>query len=321
MKQSRFPIDLFNGDADGICALQQLRLHTPRNSELISGVKRDINLLARVPSGRDAQITVLDISLDRNRSDLLRLLDDGAEIDYFDHHHAGAIPDHRNLRANIDTSAKCCTSLLVDRHLGGAHRLWAITGAFGDNLFEAAHTAAPDTLDATDLAQLRELGTLLNYNGYGVTVEDLHFHPVALYRALAPFDDPFRFIAEREEFSILQQGFRDDMAQVSGLRAEVETPEALLLILPDTRWSRRISGVYGNELARRHPERAHVLATEMSDGSYRISVRAPLTRKEGAERLCMAFPGGGGRAAAAGINALPASEFPRFAEAFRNHWR
>ncbi|RUM38930.1 MAG: acetyltransferase, partial [Desulfobulbus sp.] len=38
--------DVFNGDADGICALHQLRLHDPRpDAHLVTGVKRDICLL------------------------------------------------------------------------------------------------------------------------------------------------------------------------------------------------------------------------------------------------------------------------------------
>ena len=36
--------DVFNGDADGICALLQLRLAAPADSTLITGVKRDIDL-------------------------------------------------------------------------------------------------------------------------------------------------------------------------------------------------------------------------------------------------------------------------------------
>ena len=40
--------DVFNGDADGICALLQLRLAEPREAQLVTGVKRDINLLSRV---------------------------------------------------------------------------------------------------------------------------------------------------------------------------------------------------------------------------------------------------------------------------------
>ncbi|HZV66950.1 MAG TPA: hypothetical protein VFG03_18780, partial [Telluria sp.] len=41
--------DVFNGDADGICALHQLRLAQPAETRLITGVKRDIALLDRLP--------------------------------------------------------------------------------------------------------------------------------------------------------------------------------------------------------------------------------------------------------------------------------
>ena len=40
--------DVFNGDADGICALVQLRQIDPRDATLITGVKRDIQLLRQV---------------------------------------------------------------------------------------------------------------------------------------------------------------------------------------------------------------------------------------------------------------------------------
>ena len=40
--------DVFNGDADGLCALHQLRLAAPVDSVLVTGAKRDIALLQRV---------------------------------------------------------------------------------------------------------------------------------------------------------------------------------------------------------------------------------------------------------------------------------
>ncbi len=43
--------DVFNGDADGLCALHQLRLAKPAAAELITGVKSDIALLHRVHAG------------------------------------------------------------------------------------------------------------------------------------------------------------------------------------------------------------------------------------------------------------------------------
>jgi len=62
--------DIFNGDADGICALQQLRLEEPRASVLVTGVKRDVRLLERVNAAAGDELTVLDISLRANATDL-----------------------------------------------------------------------------------------------------------------------------------------------------------------------------------------------------------------------------------------------------------
>ena len=67
-------IDVFNGDADGICALHQLRLANPVESTLVTGVKRDISLLKQVKAEEGDRVTVLDISLDKNRDDLVRVL-------------------------------------------------------------------------------------------------------------------------------------------------------------------------------------------------------------------------------------------------------
>src|SRR6185437_6344566 len=126
--------DVFNGDADGICSLHQLRLADPLDSELVTGLKRDIALLDSVPARSGDVVTVLDVSLDRNRAGLLALLDRGVHVRYFDHHHAGDIPRHPRLEAAIDVSRDACTSALVDRHLGGRFRAWAVVGAFGDDL-------------------------------------------------------------------------------------------------------------------------------------------------------------------------------------------
>lgn len=76
--------DVFNGDADVICALHQLRLAQPRESTLVTGVKRDIRLLERVGAQAGDSVTVLDVSLDRNRPALLELLARGVDIEYFD---------------------------------------------------------------------------------------------------------------------------------------------------------------------------------------------------------------------------------------------
>lgn len=94
--------DIFNGDADGICALLQLRLAEPRDAQLVTGVKRDINLLSQVQAEQGDRLTVLDISLDKNRDDLRRVLKAGAEVFYVDHHFAGEVPASASLKSMIN---------------------------------------------------------------------------------------------------------------------------------------------------------------------------------------------------------------------------
>ena len=84
--------DIFNGDADGICALHQLRLEEPRDAQRVTGVKRDVTLLERVDAAAGDEITVLDISMKTNASALAKLLGRGVTCRYFDHHAAGVIP-------------------------------------------------------------------------------------------------------------------------------------------------------------------------------------------------------------------------------------
>jgi len=314
-------IDVFNGDADGLCALHQLRLAEPVESELVTGIKRDINLLSRVSADKGDHITVLDISLDKNRDSLLTLLDAGASIQYFDHHFAGEIPEHTNLKTTIDTTPAICTSLLVNTELQGQYLAWAVTAAFGDNLFDSARNAAvPLNISDGDLEQLKVLGTCLNYNGYGATLEDLFYHPADLYRRIKPYPDPFEFIASDEAYKILSDGYQADMLKAAATKPESDDAHAEVYILPDEKWARRVSGVYGNELAQANPDRAHAVLTLKSEGIYQVSVRAPLKTKTGADTLCRQFDTGGGRQAAAGINELSQSDVDRFVQLFQQHF-
>ena len=309
--------DVFNGDADGLCALQQLRLAQPRETTLVTGVKRDIALLGRVPAAPGDEVTVLDVSLDKNREPLVRLLERGVRVRYFDHHFAGDIPAHPLIEAHIGIVADQGTSLLVDAFLGGRFRAWAVVGTYGDNFDQAARRAAePLDLAADDLTDLRELGVCLNYNGYGERVEDLHFPPDVLFRRLAPYADPLDFVRHDEAFGTLRAGFADDMARAAEATAELATDRHAVYILPAEAWARRVSGVLANDLAQGVPDRAHALLTRLPEGGFVVSVRAPLIAPDGADALCRQFPTGGGRKAAAGINSLPESDYDAFVQRF-----
>lgn len=309
--------DVFNGDADGICALHQLRLAFPAANELVTGTKREIDLLQRVEAVPGDEVTVLDLAMSRNREALLARLDRGVKVHYFDHHVAEDIPDHPNLTAMIDTSPNVCTSLLVNRHLSGKYLIWAVIGAFGDNLHEAAYQAAqPLGLKLQQINMLRELGECLNYNSYGESVEDLYFHPAELYRVMHQQKNPFVFMREDGAFEILKQGYTEDMALASAIRPEHETHSGAAYILPDKPWSRRVSGAFGNYLASTFPDRAHAVLTRRKDGAFVASVRAPMSISSGAEILCSRFATGGGRKGAAGINRLPEDQLSRFMQSF-----
>jgi hypothetical protein len=309
--------DIFNGDADGICALHQLRLAQPRDAELVTGAKRDIRLVERVEARAGDELTVLDVSFDSNRAGVERALAAGARVRYFDHHYAGRIEPHALLDASIDTAADVCTSLLVDRALAGRFRAWAVVAAFGDNLAQPALRAAELLgLAPHALEQLRELGECINYNAYGETVDDLHYHPADLYRALGAYAEPFAFIADEPVFDVLRQGMADDLWRAAEAGAHGANEAHAVVMLPDAAWSRRVSGTLGNRLARAHPERAHAVVPARPDGAYTVSVRAPLAQPAGADALCRQFESGGGRAGAAGIDRLPAADLDRFARAF-----
>ena len=308
--------DLFNGDADGICSLIQLRLAEPRNSTLITGVKRDINLLARVEAVAGDRITVLDVSMDKNRSALDQVLLSGAEVFYVDHHFPGDIPEHPGLTALINESPDTCTAALVNGHLKSAHLDWAVTGAFGDNLKDTARRLAqPLGLSEQDLTSLEQLGTYINYNGYGPAIADLHFDPLDLYYTLYEAADPLEFVHSAAGFLKLSDGYREDMALAAALEPSHCNDKIAVFSLPDEAWARRVSGVYSNDLATANPGRAHAVLTSKSNGNFLVSVRAPLSDKRGAAELCMQFPTGGGRAAAAGINDLPRDSLDDFVSA------
>jgi hypothetical protein len=311
-------IDCFNGDADGICALTQIRLHNPVESKLVTGVKRDINLMDRVVAKSGDIVTVLDVSLDKNRLGLEQALAQGAEVFYCDHHYAGEIPEHPKLNALINTTPDVCTSLLINRTLKGRFLAWAVVGTFGDNLSRsAAALAKPLDLDDSQLELLQNLGIYINYNGYGAALKDLYFNPAELFKRTVAHRTPQEFIHEdASAFETLESGYQDDMQKSASSKPSFERQHSAVFQLPDQAWARRVSGVFGNDLANQYPDRAHAVVTEKNNGRFLVSVRAPLSNKRGADQICRQFATGGGRSAAAGINDLPADELSHFVDVF-----
>ena len=227
-------IDICNGDADGLCAVLQWRLHAPGEASLVTGLKRDIALLDRVQAAPGDELLVCDISMQRNRVALLRLLEQGARVRYFDHHAAPDIPAHPNLEAHVEFSSRVCTSLLMDRHLGGAHRAWALVGAYGDNLTEVADALAVAAgLASQDRDRLRLLGEAINYNAYGEDEQDVHVTPARLYGIMARYHDPLELLAHEPVAQQLDALRRADLELGEDLAPHWENDSACVVVLPD----------------------------------------------------------------------------------------
>jgi hypothetical protein len=128
---------------------------------------------------------------------------------------------------------------------------------------------------------------------------------------ISPYADPFAFIQEASEYTVLKEGYLQDIDSAGNIKPELEKPAFAVYILPDAPWARRVSGVFANQLAHDFPDRAHAILSLKHDGAFLVSIRAPLSSREGADDVCRQFPTGGGRKAAAGINHLPAEEFDR----------
>jgi len=101
---------------------------------------------------------------------------------------------------------------------------------------------------------------------------------------------------------------------------EYSDKSVAVYLLPAETWARRVSGVFGNQLANQHPDRAHAVVYHREQGGYVVSVRAPLNNRKGADELCGKFPTGGGRRGAAGINHLPLTELDNFIREFKRQY-
>ncbi len=307
--------DIFNGDADGIFSLVQLRKVYPLESTKITGVKRDIALVQQCQAIKGDNVTILDVSMEKNIDPLNSMLKNEVDVFYADHHRSGVIPNVQNLEAHIHLSSEMCTCLIINDYLDNAEILWAIAGAYGDNLIQAADHLCKDlNLSQEDRDFLCELGTLINYNGYGSTISDLHYHPAELYELLMQYDSPFALRDDKNSvFYTLRDQYQKDMDFVGSISPYFSDEIMNVIVLPDASPSRRASGVLGNKLANDFKNQAQLILTpnpsnKLENPTFTVSLRAPLSNKMGADEICSRFATGGGRAAAAGINQLPFSE-------------
>ncbi len=270
----------YNGDADGICSMVQWGLVHGIEGHRITGVKRDIRLLDRINPQAGDDIVVMDISLARNH-DLASALSQEHPILWFDHHLAGEKIEA--IECHINTGPNVCTARMVESYLG-VESDWAQVALHGDGLSQ--HSTMPE---------FKELGELLNYNGYGSTLSDLHFHPDELMLACLQAGTPQQFM-QTEVFANLRNGFAMDMEKSASIKMD-----SGIHMLPDEPWARRVVGVLAHRI-NESGSGPHVIAIDKGE-TLQVSLRG----QQGIGELASMF-GGGGRATAGGIDSLPKGE-------------
>jgi len=307
---------VFNGDADGICAAQQMYLNKRQNFEPITGVKRDLSLLKKIEKAKDSQISVFDIAVEKNLPYMAKLVEQNCHILWFDHHISHDIPKHVNIEYNIQTDVDINTSLIVAEYLNDSLSPWAIVGLFGDNMSEPAIRSAKSIgLNEAKIQGLKRMGELLNYNAYGSTIDDLHFHPADILEKMRPYDEPFAFIKNETLIDELAEGHREDFQEIEQI--EWLTPN--IVRLPDEKWARRVVGDFAYQLVRKEPNKDFAVLLTLGE-SYQVGIRASATHDYNAGDFCLTFPTGGGRVKAAGINVLPRNFLDDFIRRFNNYF-
>ena len=310
-------LDFFNGDADGIISLHQYRMHYPQNSEVFTGVKRDVELLRHCTDIKKSKFTVFDVSLLSNKDHVNKILSNGNTIRWFDHHEPGETKLGDNFEIFVDTDPNCCTNILVDKYIDGLHRPWTICGAYGDNLHEQAEKLNP-CFNEIYMSYLKEIGETLNYNGYGNQESDLTAHPKDVYLDIKDYESPFEYRKKSILYNKINTQMKSDESELNSSEVLYSSDSGSIILLPDTKASIRYSGIYSNKQTTDNPNKAFAILTNINDDTYRISIRSPKNNPVGASKLALSFPTGGGREKAAGINELPKTELKKFIDKFED---
>ena len=297
-------IDVFNGDSDGIISLLQLEFVDPKNATLLTGTKRQRNLLKNI-SPSQANLRILDLCLDDNYLKIKEFLSLSSNVFFVDHHKAKNQVKAKNFISHIDISSQTCTALIINKMLKNKYLTWAIAAAFGDNITKtAAQLAKVLDLNQKQIDFLKTLGTIINYNSYGIDKSDLHFYPENLYKKLLEYKDPFELLKQKNSiyFELLEL-YNLDKKALNSVKPHTKNEILNTFILEKSAKSNRISGIFSNLISNQEPKKANLIITFNKDDSYRVSIRAPKDYQLGADLIAKEFKGGG-RNAAAGIDFL-----------------
>lgn len=311
----------FNGDADGICSVLQFIRSNFIIDSFFTSYKRDQALLRHGKTLKNANILVFDLELAKNIASVKKILDNGCNVTWFDHHgkdEKNIFLGCANFSPNIDTSSNTNTSLIVYKFFNNSELLkWAIVGLFGDNIDNIALSYCKSlNLSAEEILILTDLGKLINYNSYGENLNDLIMDPYEILNQAKHFKDPITFNKQIGIVASLKQNSLEDLESALSHYKEGDN----IVFLPNLPWAKRVYGMFGNYLTKYSSTEPFAVLVDIGEDNYLVSVRAPLTNPIGAGDLCSLFPTGGGRGGAGGINRLHKDYLNKFIQAFQRHF-
>ena len=314
-------IFVFNGDADGIISQTILGKVLGLPDLRITGLKREVHLLRKLPPLDSGRIHVMDISLRQNLPELPAVLKpEKIQVTWYDHHEPGEPFVHPRLELHINEASGTCSAVIVNQVFGKKHSLWATMAAFGDNLPSTAKALAAEAgANVDETSVLRHCGILLNYNAYGERPGDVLFAPAYLAQKAAACNSALDFCHEEGIFGPLNEQLAKDSMHFDGIQPLVDSDSARAFLVPDEPWARRYAATWANSQILSHPKAALAMIHPRAEGTFMVSIRAPrLSQGAGlsAADLAMEFSSGGGRRLAAGINVLPEADFTRFLNRF-----
>ncbi|HIH14573.1 MAG TPA: hypothetical protein HA224_04970 [Nanoarchaeota archaeon] len=293
-----------HGDADGLTAAYQVIMRRCPYEVHTAG-KRQVDLVnivaSEIPKGAD--VVILDLSSKTNAHGLETLLANGAKVEWIDHHtqvtnletKVNALGIKVNARINEDKDY--CTSLIVNELTKEKYVDWAIAGAFGDNKRKKAkELAKKHGISADYLAQLQEVGRLLNYNSFAIAV-----NPNEVLAEMLNHKSPKTFACS-EVFKKIKQQYAVDRTALAKVNPVYDSGRIVIYQLPDIPSSTAMLGDIANEKQAGDRSKMYFVIAPDGEvpGKFVMSIRTsgnPL-----ASDIAKLFEKGGGRADAAGAS-------------------
>jgi len=285
-----------DGDADGLTAAYQL-IKDRGNYEVITAPKRVVDLVNKVSEkiASGSEVVILDLSSETNKQGLDNLLAKHVKVEWIDHHEQIADLESKVL-ALINQSPEYNTSTIINEKVNGKYVEWAIIGAFGDNKAKKANELAQKhNISPKYLSQLKEIGKLLNYNGFAVIVS-----PEETLNEMLKHNSPKTF-AETAIFQKIKEQYQKDRAALGGVKPFYTSDKIVIYQLPESDASLAMFGEFANDLQAKDKSKIYfVIAPDEKPSRYVLSIRTSGNPK--ANEIAKLFENGGGRADAAGAN-------------------